>query len=136
MFSDKLKKINNHKKNNMKTKNILKSLVISIGLVFIFSNGSCSPDSKNVELKIKTSAVCGQCKDRIEKGMAYEKGIKDVALDVDTKIATVKYNPAKTTPDEIRLAISKLGYDADNIPADKAAYDKLPPCCKKDAAKH
>ena len=120
----------------MKTKIILKSLIISIGMVFFFGNGCSSQDKKTVELKIKTSAVCGQCKDRIEKGMAYEKGIKDINLDVDTKIATVKYNPAKTTPSDIRKAISKLGYDADSIPADEIAYRKLPPCCKKDAKKH
>jgi periplasmic mercuric ion binding protein len=120
----------------MKTKIILKSLIILTGLVFMISNGSCSAGGKDVELKIKTSAVCGQCKDRIEQGMAFEKGVKDCVLDVDTKVATVKYNPSKTTPESIRLAISKLGYDADDIAADKAAYDKLPPCCKKDAKKH
>jgi len=111
-------------------------LVISMGLVILCNTGLFSQDKKNVELKIKTSAVCGQCKDRIEQGMAYEKGIKDIVLDVDTKVATVRYNPGKTTPAEIRLAISKLGYDADSIPANKAAYAKLPPCCKKDAKKH
>jgi mercuric ion binding protein len=89
----------------MKTKYILKRLIISIGLVFLFSNGCYSQDKKTVELKVKTSAVCGQCKDRIEKGMAYEKGIKDINLDVDTKIATVRYNPLKTTPAAIRVAI-------------------------------
>jgi len=120
----------------MKTKIILKSLIIGIGLVFLFSNGSFSQDKKSIEIKIKTSAVCGQCKDRIEKGMAYEKGIKDVSLDVDSKVATITYNPAKTTPAVIRMAISKLGYDADTIAADNAAYAKLPPCCKKDAKKH
>ena len=119
----------------MKTKFILKSLIISLGLVFLFGNGCSSQDKKTVELKIKTSAVCSQCKDRIEKGMAYEKGIKDINLDVDTKIATVKYNPAKTTPSDIRKAISKLGYDADDVPADKIAYGKLPSCCKKKDAK-
>lgn len=120
----------------MKTTFILKSIIISIGLIFLFSSGSCSQDKKNVELKIKTSAVCGECKDRIEQGMAYEKGIKDVHLNAKTKIATVRYNPIQTTPAVIRMAISKLGYDADTIPADKIAYQKLPACCKKDEKKH
>ena len=91
---------------------------------------------KNLEIKIKTSAVCGMCKDKIEQGLAYEKGIKDVNLNVETKIATVKYNPEKITPDQIRKAISKLGYNADEVLADKTAYDKLPKCCKKDTSKH
>ncbi len=120
----------------MKTTFILRSIIISIGLVFLLSNGSYSQDKKTVGLKIKTSAVCGECKNRIEKGMAYEKGIKDVHLNVKTKIATVRYNPIQTTPAVIRMAISKLGYDADTIPADQIAYQKLPACCKKDAKKH
>jgi hypothetical protein len=57
-------------------------------------------------------------------------------LDVDTKIATITYNPSKTTPADIRNAISRLGYDADSIQADKAAYSKLPSCCKKNGKKN
>ena len=120
----------------MKTRIIVKSMIISIGLVFLVGITCFSQDNKNTEIKIKTSAVCGQCKDRIEKGLSYEKGVKDVSLDVATKIATVKYNPLKTTPGVIRMAISKLGYDADTVKADKIAYEKLPACCKKDAGKH
>jgi hypothetical protein len=32
---------------------------------------------------------------------------------------------------DIQIAISKLGYDADSIPADPKAYEKLNACCKK-----
>ena len=107
-----------------------------LGILLLTTLSVCSMAEKNVEIKIKTSAVCGMCKDRIEQGLAFEKGIKDVSLDVETKIATVKYNPSKITPDEIRKAISKLGYDADEVLADKTAYDKLPKCCKKEAPEH
>ena len=117
----------------MKTKKLLGIMLI---VLFLSSCLGYSQDKKNVEIKIKTSAVCGQCKDRIEQGLAYEKGIKDASLDVDTKILTVKYNCVKTTPEAIRKAVSKLGYDADEVLADKTAYDKLPSCCKKDAAVH
>jgi periplasmic mercuric ion binding protein len=118
-------------------KKIMKSsgTFILVSLLFAMLTGFMTED-KTSEVKIKTSAVCSQCKDRIEQGLAYEKGIKDVSLDVDTKIATVKYNPAKTNPDAIRKLISKLGYDADSVAANKAAYDKLPKCCKKDAEPH
>ena len=113
-----------------------KSLFLFVGIMFLTIMSGFTMADKNVEIKIKTSAVCGMCKDRIEQGLAFEKGIKDVNLDVETKIATIKYNPSKTTPDEIRKAISKLGYDADDVLADEKAYEKLPKCCKKDAPKH
>ena len=102
----------------------------------IFAAQSFAQAKKIETIKIKTSAMCTQCKDRIEQGMAYEKGVKDVVLDVETKIATIKYNMKTTTPDELRKKISKLGYDADEVPANKEAYEKLPACCKKDAPQH
>ena len=88
------------------------------------------------EVKIQTSAVCGMCKERIEHDLSFEKGIKSVSLDNETKIVTVGYSPKKTNTDDIRLAISKIGYDADNVAADPVAYEKLPGCCKKGNKEH
>ena len=105
---------------------------MTILLMLLWSPAFCQ-DKKQETVKIKTSAICDMCKDRIEKGLAFEKGVKKADLDVKTKIVTITYNPSKTTPDDLRKAVSKLGYDADNLPADKAAYAKLPACCKKDA---
>ena len=48
---------------------------------------------------------------------------------------TVNYNPKKTDPDKIKKAITQAGYDADDLPADLKAYDKLDACCKKDGHK-
>jgi len=120
----------------MATNKLIKNWFLVTGIMLWTSTFGFDVADKNVEIKIKTSAVCDMCKDRIEQGLAFEKGIKDVSLDVETKIATVKYNPSKTIPDEIRKAISKLGYDADDVLADEKAYEKLPKCCKKDAPKH
>ena len=117
----------------MKTRNVILSSIVLFALMLV-SAAAFSQDKKEATIKIKTSAVCDMCKDRIEQGMAYEKGVKNIVLDVDTKIVTITYNPSKTTPDDLRKAISKLGYDADNVLADKTAYNKLPACCKKDAA--
>lgn len=95
------------------------------------TNSVKAQDATTAELKVKTSAVCGMCKETIEKFMAFEKGIKKSSLDVDSKILTVTYNPQKTTPEKIRLAVSKSGYDADDVKADEKAYKKLDGCCKK-----
>ncbi|MBL4654727.1 MAG: hypothetical protein JKY33_02775 [Bacteroidia bacterium] len=44
--------------------------------------------------------------------------------------------PNKITIDNIRNAISKVGYDADEVEADPVAYEKLHGCCKKDSGVH
>jgi copper chaperone CopZ len=87
--------------------------------------------SKYAEVKIKTSAQCGMCKDRIESALAYEKGVKKSVLNLEDKVVTVTYEPKKTSPDKIRQLLSKTGYDADDVQADKTAYEALPACCKK-----
>ena len=64
------------------------------------------------------------------------KGVKAVTLEVESKVLTVIYNATKTDPARIREAVAKVGYDADSIPADKKAYDRLPECCRKGGHQH
>jgi copper chaperone CopZ len=82
-------------------------------------------------LKIHTSAQCEMCKERIEKAMAYERGVKTSELDLESKILTVMYKSRKTGPEKIREAVSMVGYDADDVKANERVYSKLPACCKK-----
>ena len=86
--------------------------------------------------QFKTSAVCDMCKARIEKSLAYEKGVQSAVLDVPTKVLTVTYKAGKTTPAALRTAVQKTGYDADELTADARAYNRLPDCCKKTNAVH
>ncbi|UOQ55494.1 heavy-metal-associated domain-containing protein [Hymenobacter cellulosivorans] len=81
--------------------------------------------------QIKTSAVCDMCKARLEKTLAYEKGVQQATLDVPSKVLTVSYRPDKTTPATLRTAVQRAGYDADDQVAETRAYDRLPDCCKK-----
>lgn len=89
------------------------------------------PAREVMEIVIKTSAQCGMCKERIERDMSFEKGIKYVNLDLETKDLTVRYRTDKSTPEEIRRAVARIGYDADDVPADPEAYERLPACCRK-----
>lgn len=88
------------------------------------------------QAQLKTSAVCDMCKARLEKAMAYEKGVQAAVLDVPSKMLTVTYRPDKTSPEALRTAVQRTGYDADDKTADSRAYDRLPECCKKHNATH
>lgn len=82
-------------------------------------------------LFIHTSAQCGTCKQKIEHDMAYVKGVRKVELDLSTKNLLIVFNPDKTNPGKLRMALTKIGYDADSLAADPKAYDRLIDCCKK-----
>ncbi len=104
----------------------------SIYLLMLFlTAGVSAADGKFETIKIKTSSQCGECKEIIEEALAFEKGVKTAELDLETKIVTVTYKKSKTSPEKIRKAISKVGYDADEVAADPKAYSKLDACCKK-----
>jgi len=109
-------------------------------LMVLLTAGLYAAGGKIETIKIKTSSQCDMCKERIEEALAFEKGVKTAELDVETKIVTVTYKKGKTSPEKIRKAISKVGYDADDVAADTKAYAKLDACCKKpddpDAAPH
>lgn len=106
----------------------MKRNIVIVLLVFF---GLTAYSQKTDTLEIATSAQCGMCKETIEKAMAYERGVKDFELDLSNKVLTVVYKTKRTDADEIRKAVSDVGYDADEVKADERAYSKLPTCCKK-----
>lgn len=109
----------------------MKNILLILGLMLVTIGGQVKAGGETDTIRIKTSAICDECKERIEKAMAYEKGVKKATLDVDSKVLTVIYRPDKTTPDKIRKAVAAVGYDADDVPANAQAYEELPGCCKK-----
>ena len=58
------------------------------------------------------SMSCENCKNRIEKNLAYEKGVKNLEVDLSKKTVTIEYDTEKTTPDNLKSAIQNLGYTA------------------------
>jgi copper chaperone CopZ len=109
----------------------MKAIKILGVIVLLFIFGTVTAQPAIAEVKIKTSAVCEMCKDRIEKAVIGINGVKSANLDVNSKVITVKYNSSLTNPDKIRQSISNTGYDADNLKANAASYKKLPSCCQK-----
>jgi periplasmic mercuric ion binding protein len=112
----------------------MKNIILALALIVPVLTGfkSSGTAGKVSEVVVQTSVVCDMCKERIEKYLVFEKGVKEVAVDVEKKTVTVKYNAEKTSPEKIRIAIAKLGYRADNVVADEKAFNSLPACCKKE----
>jgi hypothetical protein len=50
---------------------------------------------------------------------------------MNTKKVDVTFATKKVDAAAIRQAISKAGYDADDVKADQEAYDSLRKCCRK-----
>ena len=109
----------------------VKLSVLFFSILFIFASlfAQAKPSIKKVN--IKTSAVCGMCKSKIEGALSNQEGVVKSSLSDKTKIVLVKYDSTKTSPEKIRQAISMAGYDADDVKANADAYNNLEDCCKK-----
>jgi periplasmic mercuric ion binding protein len=114
----------------------MKATLFSVLFAFALTFSFATADDKEKVVKVKTSAICEMCKERLERNLGLSKGVKEATLNLDDKVMTVKYNPKKTDEASIKSAIVNTGYDADGMVADQKAHDKLPKCCRKSAAPH
>lgn len=115
-------------------KTLLKSLFLFIGMI-VFSNTAVAQKTTQTAV-IKTVIHCDHCKvcetcgEKFNKTLLREKGVQMVILDEKAMTIKVVFNSKKTDLEKIKLAITKLGYDADDLKADPIAYEGLDNCCK------
>jgi periplasmic mercuric ion binding protein len=91
--------------------------------------------TESVTISIPTS-VCGMCKENISSAVEKIEGVISTEINVKKKIAEVKFDPALTSAENIRIAISNAGYDADDVKRNNDAYEKLDECCKIENSIH
>ena len=103
---------------------------IILAVMAIFSFSAFAQKTATETVVIQTNGVCQKCADRFKENVPYFKGVKTYSYDMKTAKLTINYDAKKTNPDILRKEISKLGYNADNVPADKAARAALPACCQ------
>jgi copper chaperone CopZ len=116
----------------------MKKLFLVISLLVlgctIVAQHQHSPDPK-LEVKgattviIQTNAYSSKSNEIFATNLPYVKGIKEFNFDEKTSKIAVVYDQSKTNVDAIRKAITKLGFDADEVKADANARTKLPAEC-------
>ncbi len=91
-----------------------------------------SQGKKTEHLDIQSSTVCDMCVQTIQQDLIYEKGVRQVKVDLERSQVHIEYDPKKNTPAGLRAALVALGYAADGTPGDPNAFAKLPACCQKE----
>lgn len=108
----------------MKTKSIL---IIAFAMVTMFAF------AKNEKVVLNVSMHCEACQKKIEKNIAFEKGVKDLQVNLEKKQVTITFDDAKTNVDNLIAGFKKIGYIA-SVAEKTNAGEKA--CCaeKKDGA--
>ncbi|MCI0708279.1 MAG: heavy-metal-associated domain-containing protein [Ignavibacteriae bacterium] len=117
-------------------KTILFSFIAIITLLVV----GCGTTEKQPMVQVASikveSAVCGTCGNTITDALKKVDGVQEASVDIEKKIATVKYASDKADLPKLEKAISDAGYDANDTKANPEAYDKLDECCKIGETSH
>lgn len=113
-------------------KSTTKSFIASFVLILVLSAGVYASEKNKSEVaNVKTTAICGSCKKRIEKVLLATPGVEEAILNLNTKKVKVKFDSSKVTLAQLRQVIADTGYDADEVKKNEAAFAKLPECCQR-----
>lgn len=108
--------------------------VIGIIMMMLVFQGMAQKTKKVEVIKIQTSAICGECKERIEDKLNFTKGVVFADLNLDNKVVTVKYKTKLIDVIQIKTIISMIGYHAGDVARDTESFNALPGCCRDENA--
>ena len=83
---------------------------ILLTFMVLFVTSTYAQTVKTEEIKIKVTFHCANGKALIEKELVKEDGVSSVIADLETKVVTIQYDPAKQNKDKLVAAIEKIGY--------------------------
>ena len=92
--------------------------------VLLMGAGAAMADNKTADKKTVTTVFCtdidcDHCKAKVLNTIPFEKGIKDVQVDVPTKKITVTYDPSKNSGEGLVKAFAKIKVKAEAEKAEK-----------------
>ena len=98
----------------MKTKYVLTTILMVFALS-INLQAQTKKDQSKKTVMFNVSMHCESCQRKIEKNIAYEKGVKDMAVKLEDKTVTIKFDTLKTNESKLIKAFNDLGYEANVV---------------------
>lgn len=93
-----------------------KILLVCLVALFSVAVADAQQPQKSKKQTVTTTFVtdidCEGCAKKVTNTIPYEKGVKDVQVDVPSKTVTVTYDPAKTNEEALVKAFSKIKINA------------------------
>ncbi len=91
---------------------ILIAITVMMCIGVATATASTKKESKRATTEFLTDIDCGHCVDKIMKNVPFERGVKDVAVDLSTKVATITYDAKKCSVESLIKAFSKIDVEA------------------------
>lgn len=95
----------------MKTKQIILVLMASMFAVMPVLAQKANSNRETVVFCVN-DMDCQSCKIKIEKNIAFEKGVKALDVNLENRTVAVTYDTRKNNPESLKDAFQKIGYEA------------------------
>ena len=89
--------------------------------VFGFQYSACFAKANKQVVVLSCDIHCQGCCDKIIKNIAFEKGVKDIVCDLETKTVTVTFDANKTDVPTLLKAFEKIHKPAEVVSQPKSA---------------
>ena len=111
----------------------MKKLGMMMAAMMIAATGFAK-DIKTAVFNTAPEMHCNSCENRIKEGLKFEKGVKDIKTDLETKTVTIEYDADKTNVENIVAAFAKINYKATEAGKAHGGCKKSAGegCCKKE----
>ena len=94
----------------MKTKRWMATCVVALLRVAAV----LAKDIRVVVFKV-SQMHCEKCEKKVKDNMRFEKGLKDIATEVKTKLVTITYDAEKTNVKNLQAGFNKFNYEAEFV---------------------
>ncbi len=89
----------------------MKKLIL-LAFAMFFAVMAQAQTKKEVVFKTEPEIECENCVKRIKGNLRFEKGVKAINPDLNTKLVTIQYDSEKTNPENLIKAFAKIDYKA------------------------
>ena len=87
-------------------------LLMMVNLLFVSTMCGQSKKTSTIEkVLLNVPMHCETCQAKIEKNIAFEKGVKDMVVNFPQRTVELTYDASKTSLKTLEAAFRKLGYE-------------------------
>ncbi len=84
--------------------------IVAIIVISFFAFALNAQEKEKVETTFNVNMHCMSCVNKIEKNIAFEKGVKGISCNLEAKTVTVTYRADQTNTDNLIEGFAKIGY--------------------------
>lgn len=86
---------------------------------------------ETVEYALTPAPHCQNCVNKIKGNLRFEKGVKNIEVDLEKKSVRISFSPKATSEERLKEALKKIGYTATTGSEDSQKQVSSENCCNK-----